>query len=311
MRDRTRLAAIAKRDVGVLITGESGTGKEVLAKRIHALSPRSGGPFVAVDCTTLRESLFESQMFGHERGAFTGADRATVGFARCADGGTLMLDEIGELDPTNQARLLRLIQDKTVTPLGSSEQIPVNIRIVAATHRDLWSMADAGEFRKDLLYRLDVVRVHLRPLRERPGELHRLVERLLTELAESYGEDPAQVSVAPDAMELLTSYDWPGNIRELRNAIEHAYVFAETDAEGRLAIHAEHLPERLARSLDGPGIAGTVGSLEQRAEIKPLEVMEKLWVQRALDETGGNKTKAAELLGISRGRLLRTLAESA
>lgn len=287
------LEMVAGRDVCVLITGESGTGKEVAARRLHEMSRRARGPFLAVDCTTLRDTLFESQMFGHERGSFTGADRTTVGFARAANGGSLLLDEIGELDPTNQARMLRLIQDREVTPLGSTRAVRVDIRILAATHRDLWAMASEGRFRFDLLYRIDVVRIELPALRERLDEIPLLVGMFVEEVAASYGEAP--VSVSDAAMRHLCAYSWPGNLRELRNVVEHAFVFADGEIEPR------HLPERIRRR-------ERIGTI---AEFKPLADMEAEWIRSALARTGGNKTEAARLLGISRSRLLRAVSRSA
>jgi len=241
-RLRAQLAAVAGRDCTVMVHGESGSGKELAARTIHALSARTAGPFIAVDCTGLRDTLLESQLFGHVKGAFTGADHASVGFIRAADRGTLFLDEIGELEPKTQAKLLRVLQERVVVPLGATKPVPIDVRVVCASHRDLRLMASRGEFREDLLFRLDVVKVSLPSLRERQEDIAPLATHFLRQLAELYGEPARGLTSA--AAELLRSYSWPGNVRELANAVEHAVVFA-TGA----MIDIADLPDRVRASL--------------------------------------------------------------
>ena len=271
----------------VLITGETGVGKEVTARRLHDRGRRSAGPFVAVDCTTLTESLFESQLFGHERGAFTGADRATEGFVRAADGGTLFLDEVGELPLGAQAKLLRVLQERAVVAVGSTAPRPVDVRVIAATHRDLESMVDEGTFRADLYYRLNVVRIALPSLREQPERVGELAEGFLHELSEMYDEPRKRLS--PAAWRTLVAHSWPGNIRELKHAIEHAWVMAEG-----AQVETRHLPSRVLERR-GPGVRGERG-------IVALRTAEADLVRRALDATGWNRSAAAELLDIDRRR---------
>ncbi|MCU0689657.1 MAG: sigma 54-interacting transcriptional regulator, partial [Phycisphaerales bacterium] len=237
-RLRRVLGAVAARDCTVMLHGESGSGKELAARTIHAQSGRQGGPFVAVDCTGLRDTLLESQLFGHVKGAFTGADAPALGFIRAADGGTLFLDEVGELEPKTQAKLLRVIQERSVVPLGSTKPIPVDVRIVCASHRDLRAMAEKGEFREDLLFRLDVVKISLPSLRERVEDIVPLAEHFLGQLAKVYGEGAKRLG--PSAVDALMAYRWPGNVRELANAIEHAMVFAQEEMIG-----LADLPERV------------------------------------------------------------------
>ena len=286
------VAKVARRNCTVLIHGETGAGKEVVARRIHDVSPRSLGPFVAVDCTGLRDELMESQLFGHERGAFTGAERSTQGFFRSACGGTLFLDEIGELSLVLQAKLLRAIQERRITPLGGVTPVQVDVRIICATHRDLWAMAAEGRFRSDLLYRLDVVRVALKPLRERMEEIPELVEGFLVGLADEYQEK--RVGIAEEAMRALCEYAWPGNVRELRNAVEHAFVFATGDV-----IQIEHLPgcvrQQPARAPRGSGPVPTLAEAERSL------------ISDALRLANGNRSRAAAWLRIDRRRLGRKI----
>jgi len=225
----SQIDALGRRHCTVLLQGESGTGKELAARSIHAHSTRAGAPFVPVDCTTLRDTLFESQLFGHTRGAFTGADRTTLGFFRAAEGGTLFLDEIGELQPQSQAKLLRCIQEGVVVPMGATAGVHVNVRVIAATHRDLAAMVRQGEFREDLYYRLNVACLRLPPLRERREDIPLLVKHALAELACDYQEPQRRLS--PAAMQVLSAHAWPGNVRELMNAVEHALVFSTSETE--------------------------------------------------------------------------------
>ncbi len=221
-----RLTAIASRAAAlnstVIISGETGTGKETFARLIHALSPRAAHPLIPVDCTALPETLFESELFGHLKGAFTGAHRDSLGYIRAAHLGTLFLDEVGELGLGLQAKLLRVLQERRVTPVGASVSLPVDVRVICATNLDLSAMVAAGTFRQDLFYRLAVVPLELPPLRARAQDIIPLAEHWLTKLAETYGSIPKQLSLP--VADALLKYSWPGNIRELHNVIEHAHV---------------------------------------------------------------------------------------
>ncbi|MFI4916429.1 MAG: sigma-54 interaction domain-containing protein [Phycisphaerales bacterium JB060] len=285
------LRAVSVRHCTVLIQGETGAGKEVTARRIHTASPRAGGPFIPVDCTGLRDELMESQLFGHERGAFTGADRATIGFVRSAAGGTLSLDESGELGLALQATLLRVIQERRVVPLGSVTPVPVDARLICATHRDLHAMVRQGRFRQDLLYRLDVVRLEVPPLRERASEIPGLVRVFLEDLAEQY-EEPAP-DLTESAMALLQRHHWPGNVRELRNAVEHGFVLREGEY-----IEPGDLPRGLRPADALPRVDAPVPTLQE---------VEQRLIARALEISGGNRTKAARWLDIDRRRLRRKI----
>src|SRR4051812_15382971 len=294
-RLRQMLEALGRRECTVLILGESGTGKELAPRQIHAASRRAGGPFVPVDCTTLRDTLFESQLFGHVRGAFTGADRSTLGFFRSADHGTLFLDEVGELEPSVQAKLLRCIQDNAVVPLGGVAPIHVDVRIVAATHRDLGAMITSGRFRQDLYYRLNVACVHVPPLRQRREDVPMLARHALQELARLYEEPPRTLS--RDAFAALCAYDWPGNVRELINAVEHAMVFATGDELG---------PDDLPDAVRAATLPPTVVDTAARADgLTTMALAEQRLVTKALEAAGGNQTRAAKLLAIERHRLHR------
>lgn len=286
-----KLQMLGRRCCTVLIRGETGSGKELAARLIHAASPRHNGPFVPVDCTTLRDTLFESQLFGHVRGAFTGADRSTLGFFRAADGGTLFLDEIGELQPHVQAKLLRCIQDGAVVPLGSTRPIAVDVRIIAATHRDLPALVASGQFRQDLYYRINVACLHIPPLRQRKCDIPELVQHALEDLAAVYKE-PVK-TMAPEAMQILLDYGWPGNVRELINAIEHAFVFSTTER-----IQPEDLPESVRQ-------AATPSNCDD--EFPTLAVAEKNLIAAALRRCNGNQSLAARSLGIERHRLRRKI----
>ncbi len=290
---RSSIQALARHDCTVLVQGESGTGKELAACQIHEKSARCGGPFVPVDCTTLRDTLLESQLFGHVRGAFTGADRSTIGFFRAADGGTIFLDEIGELDPVNQAKLLRAIQDHAVVPLGQVQPVHINVRVIAATHRDLRAMVAEGRFRQDLYYRLRVACLRIPSLRERIEDIPMLIEHALVELCALYRRPPMVMD--DDAMHLLQSHDWPGNVRELLNAIEHAMVFAS----GGDTIRVQDLPQEIHQ--------GSVGDGQGVERIVPLEQLERDLIRRTLHLTGGNQSRAATLLSIERHRLHRRI----
>jgi DNA-binding NtrC family response regulator len=286
--------ALARHDCTVLIRGESGSGKELAARQIHARSPRrSSGPFVPVDCTTLCGTLFESQLFGHVRGAFTGAQTSTLGFFRAADGGTLFLDEIGELELPVQAKLLRCIQERAVVPVGQTAPVRADVRVIVATHRDLGEMVRRGTFREDLFYRLNVACLHVPPLRQRKDDIPLLATSALTELCELY--DRPRVRISPAAMNAMGAHDWPGNVRELLNAVEHALVFCAGD-ELRLG----DLP---------PSVRGeTAEGAPLRAEgIVPLRDAERELIRRTLRATRGNQSRAAALLDVERHRLHRRI----
>jgi DNA-binding NtrC family response regulator len=317
---KQQLAAVAPRDVTVLLRGESGAGKELTARTLHAQSRRGQGPFIAVDCTGLRDTLLESQLFGHVKGAFTGADQAALGFVRAADGGTLFLDEIGEMELRTQAKLLRVIQERVVVPLGSVKAIPVDVRIICATHRDLRAMATRGEFREDLLFRLDVVTIKLPSLRQRREDILPLAGHFLNQIAELYGEAPKVLS--PETCDLLERFDWPGNVRELANAIEHAVVFSSGGV-----IEPSHLPDRITLAMAKADLQGKIdhqlhaatnlpamiGHLDHAQDLlteslPTLEQMERSLIERALKMTGGNQNRAAAMLKIERRRLYRKVA---
>lgn len=282
------LAALAASDVTVLIGGETGSGKGVFARGLHARSRRCRGAFVVADCSAMPGSLFESQMFGHVKGAFTGASSDRPGLVRTAHGGTLFLDEVGELPLELQAKLLTLIEDQTVQPVGGDKRVEVDIRIIAATHRDLRAMVEAGTFREDLFYRLAVVEMDVPPLRSRLDELGGLVEELIERKASLLGVEARPASAA--LMETLRAYDWPGNIRELGNCIERALVLSRGPE-----LEAAALPPRVLNRL-------------QARMTRPSTTPSPADIGRTLDSVGGNKAEAARQLGISRRHLYRLMA---
>ncbi len=298
---RAQIEVVAPRSATVLIEGETGVGKEVAAREIHSLSRRSGRPFVPVDCTAFSSELMGSQLFGHVKGAFTGAVSAALGFVRCANGGTLFLDEIGELPLAVQAKILRCLQERTVMPVGGTDAIPVDVRVIAATHRDLGQMVREGTFRQDLYFRLNVVRLAIRPLRERREDILPLAARLLEEVADAY-EEPTKM-LADDVADLLVQYDWPGNVRELRNAIERAFLFC-----GDRTIQSAHLPCEVR---DFQPVAfdpwTTSESPYEEESIPKLADAERLLIARVLKVTSGNQSDAARLLDVERHRLHRKI----
>jgi two-component system, NtrC family, response regulator HydG len=277
----------------VLLSGETGAGKEVAARAIHAASRRSTGPFVPVDCAALSESLAESQLFGHIRGAFTGALRDCEGFIRAADGGTLFLDEVGELPATLQAKLLRCLQERCVVPVGTHRPIAVDVRVIAATHRDLAAMAQCGEFREDLYFRLHVLHIHLPPLRERRDEIVEMARVLIRRIAVTNRQvGPASRKVlSTEAIDALLRYDWPGNIRELANVVEHAFVMSD----GPVILRRD-LPSNVACGTTSAKLGGGALAAAQRGVLV-----------QALRQNAGQKTRAARQLGISRQALYRLL----
>ena len=282
----------------VLLTGESGTGKEVLARAIHAQSPRRGEAFVAVNCAAIPENLLESELFGHARGAFTGADRARRGLFAEADAGTLFLDEIGELPLPLQAKLLRALQEEEVRPVGESKPRRVDVRVIAATARDLEGEVRAGRFREDLFYRLDVLRVRVPPLRERREDIPLLVDHFLACFAATLGKPVRELS--DDALAKLVAYPWPGNVRELENVIERAVILVRGERIG-----ARDLPPNVtAPAREAP--PGGVADFSLREARRACETQA---IERALAATSGNRTHAARLLGISHRALLYKLKE--
>jgi DNA-binding NtrC family response regulator len=280
----------------VLLTGESGTGKEVFAKAIHQLSPRAKQPFVAVHCAALSSTLLESELFGHEKGAFTGAHERRIGRFEQAQGGTLFLDEIGEIDATIQVKLLRFLGERTFERVGSNKTLTADVRLVAATNKNLEELVKAGAFREDLFFRLLVVEIALPPLRERTGDIPLLAQRFLGEFAEE-NKKPVNEFTA-DALELLMKYSWPGNVRELRTAIEHALVLCRGEK-----ISARDLPPSVRA---GDGGTGDSGRMPAKNDLTVKEA-EKQLIERALKETKGNRTLAAEKIGMSRRTFHRKL----
>ncbi|MCK6555247.1 sigma-54 dependent transcriptional regulator [Candidatus Binatia bacterium] len=286
--------AVAQNKSNVLITGEHGTGKELVARTIHNNGPLAERPFLAINCGALSETLLESQLFGHRRGAFTGAVDDHAGVFQAAQGGTLFLDEISEIPLPLQVKFLRAIQEKEVTPLGSTRPVQVDVRIVAATNRNVEEAVREGRFRSDLFYRLNVVPIHLPPLRQRREDIPLLVEHFIAEFSRVYGVGAKHVT-AP-AMARLVDYYWPGNIRELQNAIERAFALS---AEPEITL--ADLPPAIVRG----GEAATSG--ETIREPVPLEQLERDNIVAALERSGGNKNEAARLLRIDRQRLYRKM----
>jgi transcriptional regulator with PAS, ATPase and Fis domain len=303
---------VAPSEASVLITGESGTGKELIAQAIHRLSNRAGGAFIDINCAAFQESLLESELFGYEAGAFSGAKARKLGLIELADGGTLFLDEVTELPAGLQAKLLRAIETRTFFRVGGVRKVEVNVRIVAATNRNLDTIVNDGTFRADLLYRINSFQIHLAPLRERPDDIEPLMNHMLKQLGGA-----AHPAVNDDALERLRSYQWPGNVRQLRNCLERAVLLSN---EGVITAH--ELPPEVARlngampyvpapdaSLSGapapssgamPAAAGNTGSLRD---------VEKQQIIAALEKVGWHRGKAAEILGISPSTLYRRLRD--
>lgn len=286
---------VAPTDSTVLIAGESGTGKEVVARYIHNLSSRSDGPFMSINCGALPENLLESELFGHVKGSFTGAVRDKQGLFAAARGGSFFLDEVGEMPPSLQVKLLRVLQEREVIPVGATESIPVDVRILAATNRNLEEEIRRGNFRSDLFYRLNVIALDLPPLRERRDDLLHLIEAILNRLAAEAGGETRALS--SDALDAVMVYDWPGNVRELENALEHAVVLSK----GNL-IEGSALPERITTRRKEPLVA------ERSYHNPALDVIERAYIMWVLQAEGGNKTRAAEVLGIDPSTLYRKLS---
>ena len=286
---------VAPTDSTVLIQGESGTGKEVIARFVHELSSRAEGSFLSINCGALPEGLLESELFGHVKGSFTGAVRDKMGLFAAAEHGTFFLDEIGETTPATQVKLLRALQHREVIPVGATEAIPVNARLIAATNRDLEDDIKSGRFRSDLYYRLNVISIHLPPLRQRRDDIPVLAEHFLHRIAAARGEHPRRLD--PAALEALQEYQWPGNVRELENALERSVILTPGDQIG-----VGVLPERVTDRRAEPLVAA-------RAPTNPtLEAIERAYIMWVLQSEGGNKSRAAEVLGIDPSTLYRKLS---
>jgi len=278
----------------VLVSGESGVGKELVAKAIHARSSRKNAPFVAVNCGAIPENLLESELFGHRKGAFTDANADRRGLFEEASGGTLLLDEIGELPLNLQVKLLRALQEESIRRLGDTKDVKVDVRIITATHRDLGAEAKAGRFREDLFYRINVLPIVIPPLRARREDIHLLLDHFLTRNNARLGTQIR--GFAPDARKLLMDYAWPGNVRELENTIERAMVLADGEI-----LQSTDLPERIREALDPVQVQLSTGELSIK---KTSAAIEEILIRRALTKTKGNRTRAAEILEISHRALL-------
>lgn len=299
---------LAATDISLLVHGESGTGKELVAQAIHANSARRRGPFVALNCAAVPETLQESELFGHEKGAFTGAMESRKGKFELADRGTLFLDEVGELSLALQAKLLRTLQEGTLQRVGGSRELSSDFRLIAATHRDLAEEVREGRFREDLYFRVVVFELELPPLRERDGDIELLVEHFVTMHAQTHG---SIVKVTPEVLDIFRTYAWPGNVRELQNVIQRAIVFADAGS-----IRVEHLPARILSDdrkqqplirvkyqRNGPRTPEEDGEGDELN----LDTLERLAIEKAMARSGGNVTEVGRLLGISRATLYRKL----
>lgn len=286
----------------VLITGETGTGKEMVARAIHTLSPWSGGPFVRVNCASIPDTLFESELFGHEKGAFTDARERRIGRFEAARGGTLFLDEVGEVPINLQSKLLRALQEKEINRVGGTQPIIVDTRIVAATNRQLDSMAQQGSFREDLLYRLAVIRIHMPALRQRQEDIPAIADRLLSRLKTEFGKTDRHFSA--ETSELLQHMDWQGNVRELKNALERSIVMAP----GPVLSPDLFLPMKTSNATSAASAHSSgepsIAPAEKQKLIESLEELERTMIQQALERSNGVKSRAAEELGIPRTNLL-------
>lgn len=301
-----RIRQVAPTQATVLIQGETGTGKELVARALHNLSPRSNAKFVAVNCAALSPQLMESELFGHEKGAFTGAVQRRIGRFEEADGGTLFLDEIGEIDIPTQVKLLRVLAERTIERVGSNTPIPVNVRVIAATNCNLEEMVAKGTFRLDLYQRLNVITVQLPPLRERSGDIVLMANAFLHELCAANGKE--EKTLTRPALEHLRAYSWPGNVRQLRTAIEHGVVMSSTPV-----VDLPDLPEYLSGTDTTPQQGQIIVSAPDfgldNAPSLNLQYLEQQAILVALRRAGGNRTTAAELLGINRRTLQRKMAE--
>jgi DNA-binding NtrC family response regulator len=285
---------VAPSDSTVLIAGETGSGKERIAKLIHARSPRKNRPFVVVDCAALQESLLQSELFGHERGSFTGADRAKPGLFQVANGGTIFLDEIGEISPATQTKLLRVLDTSTFRHVGGTTEVHVDVRVLAATNRDLQSMVRQGQFREDLYYRMSTITLELPPLRRRGSDVELLARHFVAAMNERFGSSKR---LSEAALEVLRRHTWPGNVRELLHAVEGAMVVCEG---------VEILPDHLPQSVRGASVKTSANGTEK---LPTLDELERTHIRLALESSGGHRGNAARILGISERNLYRKLRE--
>jgi len=287
---------VAPTDATVLITGESGTGKELVARAIHSASPRASRPFVPVNCAAIPENLLESELFGHARGAFTGAHSARLGMFQLANHGTIFLDEVGELPLALQAKLLRVLQDGEVRPVGTDHPVAVHVRVITATNKELAHQVEKGSFREDLFFRLQVIPIHLPPLRARRSDIPILTQHFLEKANARHG---LSVTISREAMIYLWEYDWPGNIRELEHAIERAVLLGKGTLVG-----TEDLPPHIVSR------SGSVSLVSQALSRQlTLRDLEREYIAKVLEHTRGNKTEAARILGVDRTTLYRKLEE--
>jgi two-component system nitrogen regulation response regulator NtrX len=292
---RQQLTLMAATNGRVLIFGESGTGKELIAHAIHAASPRANEPFVEVNCAAIPEEMIESELFGHRRGSFPGAVEDKIGKLQKADGGTLFLDEVGDMSLRTQAKVLRALEEQRLEPVGASESVQVDVRVVASTNKNLEEEIERGNFREDLFYRLNVVPFHVPPLRERIEDVPLLAEHFLKEFTTAYGRKPKELT--REAVAVLCDYPWPGNVRELRNLMERIVIM-----NPQTRIDARHIPLDRSRRSVAFKPAERFGSLQD-----VREAAERDYILRKLEETGGNVTRAAELLGLERSHLYRKM----
>ncbi len=284
---------VARHDTSVIITGESGTGKEVLARHIHRVSPRAEGPFLAVNCGALPETLLESELFGHKAGAFTGASHDRLGLFEEANGGTVFLDEIGDVSAGMQTKLLRVLQEREIVRVGENRPRKVDIRVIAASNKDIKRAVKDGRFREDLYYRLGVIEIEVPPLRDRPEDIVSLARHLVAKTATRLGLE--RLRLDSTALDCLTSYTWPGNVRELENVLERAAVLCKDDV-----IRPEDLPAGVVQTIAGP-LSSPAGGDQSLREV------ERRHIQAVLQSVGGNRTQAARILGISTATLWRHL----
>lgn len=292
---------VAPSDSTVLITGETGSGKEMAAKLIHARSERRSRPFVIVECAALQESLLQSELFGHERGAFTGADRAKPGLFEAANGGTVFLDEIGEVSPATQVKLLRVLDASTFRRVGGTAEIHVNVRVLAATNRDVPAMVRQGLFREDLYYRLSTIRLEIPPLRERAADIELLAREFVRTFNERFRSSRR---ISDEALRALCAHSWPGNVRELLHAVEAAMVVCEGDA-----ILPEHLPGSVRKPATASPVAAAAAAPSNGDHLPTLEELEQGHIRRALEASHGHRSQAAKMLGISERNLYRKLRD--
>lgn len=306
-----KLRLAAQSEVTVFVSGESGTGKELAASAIHSVSDRRDHPFIAVNCSAIPESLLESELFGHVKGAFTGATRDKPGLFQAAEGGTLFLDEIGDVSPLIQLKLLRVLQQREIRRVGDDQAVPVNVRVVTATNRNLQQLIQQGHFREDFYYRIHVFEVHLPPLRERKDDIPLLVDCFIRELAAAQNSPVS--GIARDALQVLMNYAWPGNVRELRNSIEHAFVTVADDTITLFDLPLEiRKPQQHKTTTDSQTITSpqtspqaddaalTAHQQQPTPQFTPKQLAEKAALEKLLRQTGGNKTEAARRLGVSR-----------